>query len=135
MPHLLERFDTKGRTFSHCAATAAGSLLPLLLLTLLPSTSDSSTTVTCFFLLPAAFELGVVAGLLFSASNSAHVPETKAGVPRYRGGPSGFEEWKFKVLGKVSAIKAGYVDEDDHGLRDRKLIELSSWSVWHRFLH
>ena len=63
---------------------------------------------------------------MFSASNSAHIPETKAGVPRYRGGPSGFEEWKFKVLGKVSAIKAGYGGEEDHGLRDRKLIELSS---------
>jgi hypothetical protein len=48
---------------------ATAGLLVQLLLTALSSPSDSSTTATCFFLLPAAFELGVGVGLLFSASN------------------------------------------------------------------
>ena len=36
----------------------------------------------------------------------------------------GFEEWKFKVLGKVANIKMAYNGEDDASLKERKLIEL-----------
>ena len=64
-------------------------------------------------------------GLTYQPGNVAHVlAETRAGIPKYQGGPTSFEEWKFKVLGKVANIKKAYSGEDDASLKERKLIEL-----------
>ena len=64
-------------------------------------------------------------GLTYQPGSSVQVlAETRAGIPKYKGGPLGFEEWKFKVLGKVANIKMAYNGEDDASLKERKLIEL-----------
>ena len=66
-------------------------------------------------------------GLTYQPGNVAHVlAETRAGIPKYQGGHSGFEEWKFKVLGKVANIGKAYSAQDDEFLKERKLIELLS---------
>ena len=44
-------------------------------------------------------------GLTYHPGNAVQVlAETRAGIPKYQGGPIGFEEWKFKVFGKVANI-------------------------------
>ena len=64
-------------------------------------------------------------GLTFQPGGSSQaLAETRAGIPKYKGGPLGFEEWKFKVLGKVANIKMAYNAEDDASLKEIKLIEL-----------
>ena len=66
-------------------------------------------------------------GLTFQPGGlSQALAETRAGIPKYKGGPLGFEEWKFKVLGKVANIKMAYNGEDDAPIKERKLIELLS---------
>ena len=66
-------------------------------------------------------------GLTYQPGNTFQVlAETRAGIPKYSGGPTGFEEWKFKVLGKVKNIKQAYIGEDDEAQRNRKLIDLTS---------
>ena len=47
-------------------------------------------------------------GLTFQSSGQPHLSETRAGIPKYKGGPYGFEEWKFKVTGKVKNLKSAY---------------------------
>ena len=51
-------------------------------------------------------------GLIFQPSGTETTQQTRAGVPIYRGGPLGFEEWKFKILGRVQSIK-NQCDVDD----------------------
>ena len=64
-------------------------------------------------------------GLLYHAAK-VDTQETKGGVPKYRGGPAGFEEWKFKILGRVKSIRISHRDDDDNSEIDKKLVELSS---------
>ena len=66
-------------------------------------------------------------GLTFQpGGGTAVLAEPRAGIPKYRGGPHGFEEWKFKVLGKAANIKKAYDEPDDDILKQRRLIELLS---------
>ena len=66
-------------------------------------------------------------GLLFRA-DAKDDKVTQQGVPRYLGGSTGFETWKFKIENKVKAIKASIDEEGDATLRraEEKLIELGS---------
>ena len=45
-------------------------------------------------------------GLLFNPSGTETTNQTRAGIPIYRGGALGFEEWKFKILGRAKAIRS-----------------------------
>ena len=67
-------------------------------------------------------------GLLFQASGTEITLQTRAGIPIYRGGPLGFEEWKFKILGRVQSIKNQCAGEDEQSVTDmeNKLVDLSA---------
>ena len=67
-------------------------------------------------------------GLLFNPSGTETTNQTRAGIPIYRGGAFGFEEWKFKILGRVKAIKANENADDPESIAEveKKLIDFSS---------
>ena len=64
-------------------------------------------------------------GLLYQPTE-VNVQETKGGVPKYKGGPAGLKEWKFKILGRVKSISIAHREDDDTHAVDKKFIELSS---------
>ena len=72
-------------------------------------------------------------GLLYRPDSAVTTHETKSGIPKYTGGPIGFEEWKFKIEGRIAALNAQVITVGDEsaiaasrGEVDRKLIEFSS---------
>ena len=72
-------------------------------------------------------------GLLFqpAGTDASHI--THAGVPIYRGGAVGFDEWKFKILGKVSSIEnqCNPHDEESATKMNNILVDLGSRSWRH----
>ena len=67
-------------------------------------------------------------GLFFQAAGTDTSHSTRAGVPIYRGGAVGFEEWKFKIQGRVKSIEnqCDPHDEESTILMNNKLVDLSS---------
>ena len=67
-------------------------------------------------------------GLLFQPSGTETTHQTRAGIPIYRGGALGFEEWKFKILGRAKAIKSQADEKNPESIAEveKKLIDFSS---------
>ena len=67
-------------------------------------------------------------GLLFNPSGIETTNQTRDGIPIYRGGAFGFEEWKFKILGRVKSIKSQVDEKNPKSIIevDKKLIDFSS---------
>ena len=63
-------------------------------------------------------------GLLLNPSGTETTNQTRAGIPMYRGGAFGFEEWKFKILGRVQALKNQIHDHDENS---KKEMEDCNW--------
>ena len=63
-------------------------------------------------------------GLLFQPAGTETTNQTRAGIPIYRGGPLGFEEWKFKIRGRVQSIQNQCREDDAWSVieRDNKLV-------------
>ena len=61
-------------------------------------------------------------GLLYTAERAHEMQETRLGVPMYSGTAHDLEEWKFRVLTKVEAVKRVQKEED----RTVKMAELCS---------
>ena len=67
-------------------------------------------------------------GLVFQPPGTETTQQTRAGVPIYRGGPLGFEEWKFKILGRVQSIKNQCDIDDQESVRkmENQLVDFSA---------
>ena len=67
-------------------------------------------------------------GLLFNPSGTETTNKTRAGIPVYRGGAFGFEEWKFKILGRVRSNKSQAAEKNPESILEveKKLIDFSS---------
>ena len=64
-------------------------------------------------------------GLLFQPSGTETTHQTRAGIPINRGGALGFEEWKFKILGRVRPIQSQSDPKDAQSVLDmeNKLVD------------
>ena len=67
-------------------------------------------------------------GLLFQPAGTETTHQTRSGIPIYRGGPVGWEEWKFKIIGRVNSLKnqCDVLDPDSVKKTENQLIALSS---------
>ena len=67
-------------------------------------------------------------GLLFQPPGTDFSQQTRAGIPIYRGGAQGFEEWRFKIQGRVRAIENQCKIDDEESQEKTKcqLIDLSA---------
>ena len=67
-------------------------------------------------------------GLLFNPSGTETTNQTRAGIPIYRGGAFGFEEWKFKILGRAKAIRSQADEKNPESVAEveKKLVDFSS---------
>ena len=67
-------------------------------------------------------------GLLFNPSGTETTNQTRPGIPIYRGGAFGFQEWKFKILGRAKAIKSQLNEKDPDSIAEveKKLIDFVS---------
>ena len=67
-------------------------------------------------------------GLLLNPSGTETTNQTRAGIPMYRGGAFGFEEWIFKILGRVKSIKSQADEKNPESIIEveKKLIDFSS---------
>ena len=70
-------------------------------------------------------------GLLFQPAGTETTQQTRAGIPIYRGGPVGFEEWKFKIIGRVQSIKNQCDVHEPESVRktENQLVALSAMVV------
>ena len=66
-------------------------------------------------------------GLLYNPAGEDAAPQTRSGIPIYNGSAIGFDEWKFKVLGRVHSIKKQCDFKDKTSIKDMEnhLIDLS----------
>ena len=69
-----------------------------------------------------------VGGLLSQPVDTDSSHSTRAGVPIYRRGAVGFEEWESRILGKAKAIENQGDPHDEEGttIMNNKLIDLSA---------
>ena len=67
-------------------------------------------------------------GLIFQPPGTQTTQQTRQGVPIYGGGAQGFEEWQFKIEGRVKAIEAQCDPDDPESVRKMRnqLIKLST---------
>ena len=68
---------------------------------------------------------------LFQPAGTETTNQTRAGIPIYRGGPLAFEEWKFKILGRVHSIQNQCREDDAWSVieKNNKLADLSAKAV------
>ena len=70
-------------------------------------------------------------GLLFQPAGTETTQQTRAGIPIYRGGAVGFEEWRFKITGRVQSIKnqCGVHEPESVRKTENQLVALSAMVV------
>ena len=73
-------------------------------------------------------EAKMLDGLIFQPPGTQTTQQTRQGVPIYGGGAQGFEEWQFKIEGRVKAIEAQCDPDDPESVRKMRnqLIKLST---------